>query len=310
MPAWPPRSLPPLPLPLLLVPTPPAPALVSIPLSSHTPQEADLAIVADMGTLQRLPALVGHGVAAELALTARAFSGEGRAPRAAEQPVRAACALHRPSSQLAASAAVSNTCRPAARPNLTAGRHRGEGAAAGETDLCRPGRTAGGRCGAGARHRRQEPAGGGGHETRAAVSAGPQRCGWPGLCGNLGEERRGCCFLDAGRKGRCCLPACLLICRHSAHKCPLSLAAPLQLPRRTPPCCRCLRTWRRRLRRGRSSGARCSANCERRTRCQAWPAGMPLHRRRLLCCQPCTALGPEAAACPHCRMHDVNSQSV
>lgn len=44
----------------------------------HT-QEADLAIVADMGTLQRLPALVGHGVAAELALTARSISGEGGA---------------------------------------------------------------------------------------------------------------------------------------------------------------------------------------------------------------------------------------
>lgn len=43
--------------------------------SLHAPQEADLAIVADMGTLQRLPALVGHGVASELALTARTFSG-------------------------------------------------------------------------------------------------------------------------------------------------------------------------------------------------------------------------------------------
>lgn len=42
---------------------------------SALPQEADLAIVADMGTLQRLPAIVGHGVAAELALTARDFSG-------------------------------------------------------------------------------------------------------------------------------------------------------------------------------------------------------------------------------------------
>lgn len=38
-------------------------------------KEADLAIVADMGTLQRLPAIVGHGVATELALTARDFSG-------------------------------------------------------------------------------------------------------------------------------------------------------------------------------------------------------------------------------------------
>lgn len=41
----------------------------------HKTQEADLAIVADMGTLQRLPTIVGHGVAAELALTARTFSG-------------------------------------------------------------------------------------------------------------------------------------------------------------------------------------------------------------------------------------------
>lgn len=31
--------------------------------------------MADMGTLQRLPAIVGHGVATELALTARDFSG-------------------------------------------------------------------------------------------------------------------------------------------------------------------------------------------------------------------------------------------
>lgn len=31
--------------------------------------------MADMGTLQRLPSLVGHGMAAELALTARSFSG-------------------------------------------------------------------------------------------------------------------------------------------------------------------------------------------------------------------------------------------
>lgn len=31
--------------------------------------------MADMGTLQRLPAIVGHGVATELALTARNFSG-------------------------------------------------------------------------------------------------------------------------------------------------------------------------------------------------------------------------------------------
>ncbi|KAI7839926.1 hypothetical protein COHA_006320 [Chlorella ohadii] len=38
-------------------------------------KEADLAIVADMGTLQRLPTIVGHGAASELALTARDFSG-------------------------------------------------------------------------------------------------------------------------------------------------------------------------------------------------------------------------------------------
>jgi enoyl-CoA hydratase/carnithine racemase len=31
--------------------------------------------VADMGTLQRLPSIVGHGISAELALTARSFSG-------------------------------------------------------------------------------------------------------------------------------------------------------------------------------------------------------------------------------------------
>lgn len=45
-------------------------------------QEADLAITADMGTLQRLPSIVGHGVAAELALTARDFSGAAAAPQA------------------------------------------------------------------------------------------------------------------------------------------------------------------------------------------------------------------------------------
>lgn len=38
-------------------------------------QEADLGIVADMGTLQRLPSIVGHGVAMDLALTARTFTG-------------------------------------------------------------------------------------------------------------------------------------------------------------------------------------------------------------------------------------------
>ena len=34
-------------------------------------KEVDVAITADMGTLQRLPSIVGHGKASELALTAR-----------------------------------------------------------------------------------------------------------------------------------------------------------------------------------------------------------------------------------------------
>ncbi|PIA50971.1 hypothetical protein AQUCO_01100054v1 [Aquilegia coerulea] len=38
-------------------------------------KEVDLAITADLGTLQRLPRIVGYGNAAELALTARRFSG-------------------------------------------------------------------------------------------------------------------------------------------------------------------------------------------------------------------------------------------
>lgn len=39
-------------------------------------KEVDLAITADIGTLQRLPTLVGHGVAAEMALTARVVGAE------------------------------------------------------------------------------------------------------------------------------------------------------------------------------------------------------------------------------------------
>ncbi|CAN8287574.1 unnamed protein product [Cochlearia groenlandica] len=38
-------------------------------------KEVDLAIVADLGTLQRLPSIVGHANAMDLALTARRFSG-------------------------------------------------------------------------------------------------------------------------------------------------------------------------------------------------------------------------------------------
>ncbi|KAL7603098.1 delta(3,5)-Delta(2,4)-dienoyl-CoA isomerase, peroxisomal [Lactuca sativa] len=38
-------------------------------------KEVDLAITADLGSLQRLPAIVGYGNAMELALTARTFSG-------------------------------------------------------------------------------------------------------------------------------------------------------------------------------------------------------------------------------------------
>ena len=39
-------------------------------------KEVDLAITADLGTLQRLPAIVGYGNAMELALTGRRFSGQ------------------------------------------------------------------------------------------------------------------------------------------------------------------------------------------------------------------------------------------
>eukprot|EP00249_Psilotum_nudum_P001851 c14572_g1_i1 orf=168-1016(+) len=39
-------------------------------------KEVDLAIVPDLGTLQRLPRLIGHGNAMELALTGRRFDGE------------------------------------------------------------------------------------------------------------------------------------------------------------------------------------------------------------------------------------------
>lgn len=38
-------------------------------------REVDLAVTADLGTLQRLPGIVGYGNAVELALTARKFSG-------------------------------------------------------------------------------------------------------------------------------------------------------------------------------------------------------------------------------------------
>ncbi len=39
-------------------------------------KEVDLAIVADLGSLQRLPRIVGEGLARELAFTGRQFKGE------------------------------------------------------------------------------------------------------------------------------------------------------------------------------------------------------------------------------------------
>jgi enoyl-CoA hydratase/carnithine racemase len=39
-------------------------------------KEVDVGITADLGTLQRLPSIVGHGVAAEMALTGRRVGGE------------------------------------------------------------------------------------------------------------------------------------------------------------------------------------------------------------------------------------------
>ena len=39
-------------------------------------KEVDMALAADLGTLQRLPLIVGFGNAMELALTGRTFSGE------------------------------------------------------------------------------------------------------------------------------------------------------------------------------------------------------------------------------------------
>lgn len=39
-------------------------------------KEVDLAITADIGTLQRLPKIVGHGVATELAITAREMKAD------------------------------------------------------------------------------------------------------------------------------------------------------------------------------------------------------------------------------------------
>lgn len=44
--------------------------------ASFCVKEVDLAITADLGTLQRLPHIIGHGRASELALTARTVSGQ------------------------------------------------------------------------------------------------------------------------------------------------------------------------------------------------------------------------------------------
>jgi len=46
------------------------------PATRFSVKEVDLAIVADLGSLQRLPAIVGQGVARELAYTGRMFKGE------------------------------------------------------------------------------------------------------------------------------------------------------------------------------------------------------------------------------------------
>ena len=45
-------------------------------LHNFSVKEIDLAIVADIGTLQRLPPIVGEGVARELAMTGRKFSAQ------------------------------------------------------------------------------------------------------------------------------------------------------------------------------------------------------------------------------------------
>lgn len=47
--------------------------------ASFVVKEVDLAITADLGTLQRLPALIGHGRAAELALTAAPLAADAAA---------------------------------------------------------------------------------------------------------------------------------------------------------------------------------------------------------------------------------------